>query len=600
MQICIGLKLFVFSLVCFCFDMYRTPRRSISRGRGRPISFNRLTTSGKGFERTLLTCPEETDWSAPTNLELPNMHNHLVFGEPPGNQHSETDVGGSDDAIPRMAPASGNDMREPTFPTYHPMPQVMSVSAPRFYEGNASLWLLSLENIFRLKGIFSESQKYELALSALDLRHLERLEHVLYQVNSERLYTELKNEIRRIFSPSREKDIDELLYKLELGDRQPTELLFRMRKLLGEHDSPVLEKLFKDRLPDEVRRAIVTGPPCGLDELAGRADRVVDENKHGRRSGRLYREVSFPSSSSVQEQLSNLSTSVSQLVEATNASKVHDPYSMDQGQYQSVHLGRYAPGQERVFSSTPRSHPSGPTSFGHQTGRGFEQPSNTSLFYYHSRFGERAYQYRDPCSWGKAHNNQTRAFNIGNRSESKGTRSYVVTLNAAHDIEPVFSDIDITGLIFVRDPETNVKFLVDTGSRLSILPCNRPDDDPRFSRWLCTADGTRIPAFEHAPLSFSLNLGKTFLWRFLRARVKFATLGLDFLPHHNVLVNPAKRTLQCEVNCIPTAKIGQSLDLGLSPEREFAQAKEKTKVGQIPRPFKSLKELLAHYTDVFE
>ena len=580
--------------------MYRTPRRSISRGRGRPISFNRLTTPGKGFERTLLTCPEETEWSAPTNLELPNMHNHLVFGEPPRNQHSETDVGGSDGAIPRMAPVSGNDMREPTFPTYHPMPQVMSVSVPRFYEGNASLWLLSLENIFRLKGIFSESQKYELALSALDLRHLERLEHVLYQVNSERPYTELKNEIRRIFSPSREKDIDELLYKLELGDRQPTELLFRMRKLLGEHDSPVLEKLFKDRLPDEVRRAIVAGPPCGLDELASRADRVVDENKHGRRSGRLYREVSFPSSSSVQEQLSNLSTSVSQLVEATNVSKVHNPYSMDQGQYQSVHLGRYAPGQERVFSSTPRSHPGGPTSFGHQTGRGFERPSNTSLCYYHSRFGERAYQCRDPCSWGKAHNNQTRAFNNGNRSESKGTRSYVGTLNAPHDNEPVFSDIDITGLIFVRDPETNVKFLVDTGSRLSILPCNRPDNDPRFSRWLCTADGTRIPAFEHVTLSVSLNLGKTFLWRFLRARVKFATLGLDFLTHHNVLVNPAKRTLQCEVNCTPIAKIGQSLDLGPSPEREFAQAKEKTKVGQIPRPFKSLKELLAHYTDVFE
>ena len=136
-----------------------------------------------------------------------------------------------------------------------------------------------------------------------------------------------------------------------------------------------------------------------------------------------------------------------------------------------------------------------------------------------------------------------------------------------------------------------MKFLVDTGSRPSILPCNRPDDDPRFSRWLCTADGTRIPAFEHVTLSVSLNLGKTFFWKFLRARVKFATLGLDFLTHHNVLVNPAKRTLQCEVNCTPTAKIGQSLDLGLSPEREFAQAEEKTKVGQIPRPFKSLEEL---------
>ena len=145
-----------------------------------------------------------------------------------------------------------------SFSGYHTPRQVVSVTLPRFYEEKVGIWLMTVENVFRLKGIASEAQKYELAVGALDFRHLERLEHVLSRVGMVSPYTELKNEICRIFSPSRERDFEELLYHVELGDRSPTELLFRMKKLLG-HESPVLlEKLFKDRLPEEVRRAIVT------------------------------------------------------------------------------------------------------------------------------------------------------------------------------------------------------------------------------------------------------------------------------------------------------------------------------------------------------
>ena len=78
---------------------------------------------------------------------------------------------------------------------------------------------MTFENICSLKGITSETQKYELAVGALDLRHLERLEHVLSLVDSlTRPYPELKNEICWIFSPSRERDIEKLLYHMELGD----------------------------------------------------------------------------------------------------------------------------------------------------------------------------------------------------------------------------------------------------------------------------------------------------------------------------------------------------------------------------------------------
>ena len=46
------------------------------------------------------------------------------------------------------------------------------------------------------------------------------------------------------------KQIDELLRRTALGDRQPTKRLANMRELLGIRDAPeLLRKLFMDKLP---------------------------------------------------------------------------------------------------------------------------------------------------------------------------------------------------------------------------------------------------------------------------------------------------------------------------------------------------------------
>ena len=93
-------------------------------------------------------------------------------------------------------------------------------------------------------------------------------------------YFYLKTALVEIFGQTEEHQLDQLLHACELGDPKPTELLAKMRKLLGAKDSPVLlKKLFMDRLPSIVRRVLAAGPIDNLDDVAHGADRLVAEDR---------------------------------------------------------------------------------------------------------------------------------------------------------------------------------------------------------------------------------------------------------------------------------------------------------------------------------
>ena len=117
-------------------------------------------------------------------------------------------------------------------------------------------------------------------LSSLDLRHLQRVEHVLLDLNPMYPYSYLKAALVKIFGQTEEHQLGQLLHARELGDRKPTELLAEMRKLLGAKGYPVLlKKLCMDRLPSSVRRVLVAGPIDNLDNVARRTDRVDAEHR---------------------------------------------------------------------------------------------------------------------------------------------------------------------------------------------------------------------------------------------------------------------------------------------------------------------------------
>jgi len=95
---------------------------------------------------------------------------HLRLGEPPRILFPQT--------IPQSSYAMPETKNTRPYPFQNYAVAAPSVNLPTYGETDVSLWFLTVENVFRRKGIVDENQKYEFLLVALDLRHLQRIKHV--------------------------------------------------------------------------------------------------------------------------------------------------------------------------------------------------------------------------------------------------------------------------------------------------------------------------------------------------------------------------------------------------------------------------------------
>jgi hypothetical protein len=81
---------------------------------------------------------------------------------------------------------------------------------------------------------------------------------------------------------------------------------------------------------------------------------------------------------------------------------------------------------------------------------------------------------------------------------------------------------------------------VDTGAAYSIFPYSSPgkQSGPRLKG----ADGLHIPCWGERRFSLTFH-GRLFVWPFLQAKVQFPIIGVDFLRHFKLLVDPAANHL---------------------------------------------------------
>ena len=66
------------------------------------------------------------------------------------------------------------------------------------------------------------------------------------------------------------------------------------------------------------------------------------------------------------------------------------------------------------------------------------------------------------------------------------------------------------GLFFVKDPETHLEFLIDAGSKRSVLPCWLPDGHLTTTGYLKAANGSNVPVYECGDLELSSNMNRLF------------------------------------------------------------------------------------------
>ena len=99
-------------------------------------------------------------------------------------------------------------------------------------------------------------------------------------------------------------------------------------------------------------------------------------------------------------------------------------------------------------------------------------------------------------------------------------------------------------LFFVTDTHTNTRFLVDTGSEVSVIPPTPADrrrsPDPRT---LTAVNNTSIRTYGQRSLTLNLGLRRSLPWIFVIADVQKPILGADFLRHYGLMVDMHKYKL---------------------------------------------------------
>ncbi|XP_064472452.1 uncharacterized protein LOC135386843 [Ornithodoros turicata] len=178
---------------------------------------------------------------------------------------------------PDLAPPTSGPL------TTTPLPSVegtLSLRLPPYWAHDQQLWFAQADAQFSARNISSQITKYGYVLGALLADTAAEIRDIILQPPLDKPYDTLKAELIARTTMSSQRRLQQLLTNEELGDQKPTQLLRRMRALVGDAtlDSSLLQELFLQRLPAEARRILAAAGSASLDDLAKLADRILDHS----------------------------------------------------------------------------------------------------------------------------------------------------------------------------------------------------------------------------------------------------------------------------------------------------------------------------------
>lgn len=107
--------------------------------------------------------------------------------------------------------------------------------------------------------------------------------------------------------------------------------------------------------------------------------------------------------------------------------------------------------------------------------------------------------------------------------------------------------------LFIRDRNTKMNFLVDTGADVSVIPrceVHRPVKKADVVSY--SVNGQPLKTYDIQPLNLNLNLRRELSFNFVIADVSSAILGADFLSHFGLIVDTRNKRLTDTVTKIET------------------------------------------------
>ncbi|XP_050707626.1 uncharacterized protein LOC126992843 [Eriocheir sinensis] len=249
---------------------------------------------------------------------------------------------------------------------------VASFRGPTFTSHEPTLWFTILEVNFKPHRITTSLTKFSHATALIPLDVLSQVSDTISKAaSSDTPYEDLKAAILSRLEPSVTTRLQEMLSKEELGNEKPSDLLRRMKRLLGEKyesfDKEVFSHLFYQRLPPHIQQGLFTVKnTLSLEGLAKLADDFLASSPAAPQ----------PTVSSVADTtgVQQLAALVSQLSLEVSA------------------LKEEVRGRPRRRSPSPHPH--------RRRSRSDSRPRRTpGVCYYHNRFGRDARKCTSPCTF---------------------------------------------------------------------------------------------------------------------------------------------------------------------------------------------------------
>ncbi|BHF74187.1 hypothetical protein SprV_0401727100 [Sparganum proliferum] len=252
----------------------------------------------------------------------------------------------------------------------------LASSLPDFWQHAPELYFFRIEATFHSAKITRETDKFYKLVEALPPTILSQVQTLLRDPPTDAPYTKLKAELLRLTSVSDRQRYHALVKEEALGDRKPSELLRRMRSLIGNMkiDDKFFKEMFLERLPTSVQTILASGSDdLEISKLAEMADRMMEVE---RLSSPTIDQVSQPLNVSTSD-LAELKTQIAHLSATVAALQL-----------------RRSPGPSR-------------RSFGRDRRRSRSRPRTANLCWYHVNYGDKARRCVPPCSFKSTQGNSS-------------------------------------------------------------------------------------------------------------------------------------------------------------------------------------------------
>ncbi|GFX99720.1 hypothetical protein TNCV_3053771 [Trichonephila clavipes] len=157
-------------------------------------------------------------------------------------------------------------------------------------------------------------------------------------------------------------------------------------------------------------------------------------------------------------------------------------------------------------------------------------------------------------------------------------------------------------LFFIRDRRTNVTFLIDTGSDVSIIPATKTQRQNNSQMTLSAANTSPIHVYTTQTLSLDLGLRRIFQWTFLVGNVSTPIIGADFLYNFRLVPDISKQALlDSETNIKCHCILGNSRIHSIktvSGDSVYHELLRKfPDITKPPRPDQEIKHSVVHYIE---